>query len=348
MHIFYGTALAVVPVVRLRLADIVRCLDTLGWPSLAILACGLTTACGNLDPYPALGEVRQTVVNGEPSVLYPAVGILTGVNPDAVRESDRLSFCTATLVGPAVVSTAAHCIKTEPNATHSFLVDGQTYQAAAVQQHPHFDRDSPIWPNLVNDIGLIFLVAAPPDSVPRIPLAVSEPVIGQAVTIIGFGMSGEQVNDVGVKRTGNTVIADVRPTYFELPPSATDGNLCDGDSGGPTLSNFGGFEAQVGVNSGKISNCGDGGIETRVDAYRDWIESTARAFGYDINVVEFDVAAASYNGQGNADFAGHTGNTVIGGCNVHASQGSESRNLWAAIALILLAFRRRPRRVRAR
>lgn len=86
--------------------------------------------------------------------------------------------------------------------------------------------------------------------------------------------------DSGVAPASEAEVAE------ETAPEEIAGNVCPGDSGGPSFVLVDGLEAQVGVHS-----MGDGanGYDRRVDLHLDWIEATA---GGDVRVLRAGGAAA--------------------------------------------------------
>lgn len=172
---------------------------------------------------------NPVLINGTPvdKAKYPAVL--------RIKSADGAG-CTASLVGPQAILTAAHCA--EQGSTVSFTThDGRKFSAVMYR----YER----WPG--DDLDLsVGKVNQPVTGI--VPLAVRTDRFekkGMDVTLIGYGCinpGGTGGND-GVLRIGTAKI-----TAGQGYDLALDGNpsaLCYGDSGGPVF-----FEGkQIGVNS---------------------------------------------------------------------------------------------------
>jgi len=232
------------------------------WNALPLASLVLVIGCGEGPGPELLGIRRDAVVNGQAHSGHPSAGKLTTSN----------SLCTATLVGKKTVVTAAHCVNTY--GSHTFTVGGTAYQATKAVRHPQYSSYS-----ITNDIAIVILQTAP--SVQPTPISTAAPSVGTEITIVGYGKTSEYQSDAGTKRMAKANIAEVTSTRIRIPQStdSTMGNICNGDSGGPSYATLGGVEVVVGVHSTKSGACGSGGHDTRVDAFADWV---AQASGGDV------------------------------------------------------------------
>ncbi len=224
-------------------------------PLLGLLLMG----CGPDDEsYPAVEQTAQDIVNGTVDSGDPAVVALTVWGQ---------AFCSATLITPTVVLTAAHCLPPNIPEIASAYTDIEVFFGTQTGNGT-FVEVVDGWTNLAwseqatyDDIGLVRLASAGPAT----PLTTNTANVsqGQAVRIIGFGVTSESASDSGTKREGTGYVQDLDGYAMILgsSPSAT----CFGDSGGPTLANLGNGEVMIGVHS--RSDCQTGYIEMRVDAY---------------------------------------------------------------------------------
>jgi uncharacterized protein (TIGR03382 family) len=244
------------------------------------------------DPQGA-AQREASIVGGTPTQAWPAVGALVLFNPDFGYYG---SFCSATLITSEWVLTAGHCLTGEggfadyitptnvyfftgSNATSSgpgqFPPSGELHASIAFYIHPGYGQ------NAQNDIALLRL-AEPLQGVT--PISIYDGPFGQAfigndVTYVGFGVN-DGINQVGggIKREGQMEIAWVESTVYV---SEFQGQgVCFGDSGGPGLRQFDGQWRVIGVNSSVTSDdpngdpCTQYAVQTRVDAYSDWLTGT--------------------------------------------------------------------------
>lgn len=217
-------------------------------------------------------------------------------------------ICSGTLVAPDVVLAAGHCqerFAPQEAPAHgppvryyfSLALDVSAFgplvphlPADAVQvryflPHPDFAQRPPTSGlGRAADLGLFFL-ADPVTSVAPAAL-VSEPealVAGARVTIVGYGrrmMASLGSRDNGIKYQGESTIRAVGPYEMHVGSGGNDALKCHGDSGGPTYMEVqaqGGAQAAlVGITSRALdwAGCLAGGVDTRVDAYLPWIQSS--------------------------------------------------------------------------
>jgi len=226
--------------------------------SLLLAACG-----GTADESFDTAAMDRGIVNGSVDTGHPSVG--------RVR-FDGADICTGTLVGAKTVLTAAHCIPGGAS-RYAFVVGGRVYAAASAGRHSSYDPDGDDGEGSA-DLGLLRLRSAP--SVAPSPVAATAPRAGQRITLVGFGVTGEEQDDFGTKRVTTNTIGRVTSTKFYFTPGSGTGTTCYGDSGGPAFSTVGGVEFEVGVTSGGIWPCEEGlSWDTRVDAFLPWLRTAS-------------------------------------------------------------------------
>jgi len=257
----------------------------------AAVACLLfvVTACV-ADPPPDPSTSQQPVINGSPSGDgdYPAAGaLLVGDS-----SSGYYFYCSGTLIRPNVVLTAAHCV--DPMFIGSDLpsftltLDANSVSAAEVVggtaaiPHPNFDInvDPATGVQVWYDIGLVFLDTPVTSVTPAIiatPTEAASLAVGTQVELVGYGLTTVDGDTAGVKYQGVGDVVDIGTSEVQISMPGQQQN-CYGDSGGPGFVDLGAGRRLLGVVSRgpdpQHSACDLGGIDTRADAYLEWINNT--------------------------------------------------------------------------
>ncbi len=239
-------------------------------------------------------------------VIAPAQAIVRGVEAtsrDGLRgfvlriESDQGEMCTGVLVSPDLVVTAAHCLLAD---THYdvYALDRRfrsiTRGVLAKALHPSFDGTAPPRSQPGIDLAVIRLDAPLGDDFAPLPLrAVPPPVVGEDVTLAGFGTTAFGKRETarrlrftylrirGEMQIGNTMLM---ASDSERESQRTGAGACQGDSGGPILrGNPGAFTLLgfVSWSSGATSErsgaaCGGSTAITPLTPHLDWIEARMR------------------------------------------------------------------------
>ena len=210
-------------------------------PALALLAAGCSAGT-HMPPSVDTGDVG-------------VVGI-------AVQGSADIA-CTATLIGPTLALTAAHCLDGAPptDPQCDVLVNGRRVAVRTFIPHPAFDATT-----YVHDIAVLRL-AEPIDAAPwpvrNAPLDAA--LVGRDARFVGFssGMTGGHQ----AKHQGEVTIDAIYPTKLRLVPNPTQ--PCFNDSGGPIFVTEGGRETLAGIVSTGDRNCAAFTKATRVDVELD-------------------------------------------------------------------------------
>src|SRR5262245_54593568 len=206
-------------------------------PRIALALVLALAACTDLEPSRTR---RSAITGGDPEHGYPAVFSLA---------FNGQGGCSGTCITPKVGITASHCIEPgdAPNTYSALFGDSETQPTATIgvtafAKHP------------TGDIALVAFADACPAVIPYNPIAL-ETHVGEPVVMVGFGVTTEQANDAGTKRSGTATLFSVTPADVsgmetgELATSNDPDGTCNGDSGGPTFMRFGGVEYMVGVTS---------------------------------------------------------------------------------------------------
>ncbi len=209
-----------------------------------------------------IGSSTHSIKNGDPVPVteFEAVGSLNGV-------------CTATLIEPDLVLTAAHCVCPEDESREGCAsqaiftlrnirpIDSPTTRrninmTGSVSLHPKFATDSN-W--LSNDFAIVRLNQKATDIalVKPIPLELptQRPKLGESLTIIGFGTGGSAcITDPPIpqgKRKVTLPLHEISTGNVTLRIGTNTAGACLGDSGGPALNAAGNI---VGVASSLPGN----------------------------------------------------------------------------------------------
>ena len=232
-------------------------------------AASLCPGCGrDAGPTEPPASTSQAITDGTPTTGDLGVA--------ALMEGGAL-LCTATLVAPRVLLTAAHCLMDGALPTAFFGTapqgdGGASIAIIATRVHPAFDPST-----LANDVAMALLAEDAPAGARPWPLPASplDPgSVGLPLRLVGFGLTGPADTSPTQKRVGTATLASIVATQFALSPSPSQ--TCEGDSGGPAFATIGGVEVIVGVTSSGDPQCSQGGTDTRVDAYASFVSTWLR------------------------------------------------------------------------
>jgi MYXO-CTERM domain-containing protein len=213
------------------------------------------------EPAPDPSSRSFAIIGGTYDPGDPAVA--------AVLEESGNLICTATLVAPRVLVTAAHCVVL---GTPRYVFfgpdpggDGLFVDVLLTRANPTFDLET-----LDNDIGVIVLdQAAPSFAGAPLTLAAVAPTVGLSTRMIGYGYTEVgPAGDYATKHALTVAIDEVDALSFRYGIAT-----CNGDSGGPALADEAGREVVAGITSWGDATCGEYGVDTRVDVYREWVET---------------------------------------------------------------------------
>jgi endonuclease G len=205
-------------------------------------------------------------------------------------------FCTGVLIDQRIVLTAAHCIQSRKSYVVALSTNSQDQLAGEAEiiatrkaaVHPEYGRN-----NDFNDIAV--LVLQTPAATAPVPLATTEEIAAcEEVELVGFGNDDilstkgfglkrkVVVDTVSLRRNAGEDLSVPESKYgfesdLEFVAGGQGYDSCNGDSGGPAYIITARGRAVAGLTSRMVQDaphkCGDGGIYTRVDAHRSFIQS---------------------------------------------------------------------------
>ena len=198
------------------------------------------------------------------------------------------SFCTASVIAPDVVLTAAHCVPNLSN-TRVFFRDGHgqlvLFDVASIAVHPEFRPKIGRKQLISIDLALLRLAEPLPPAFKPIELTESGPVAtGQPFRMAGFGRADESVSGTsGVLRAGILVASGPKsPVLVWLTdPDGTGLGGCTGDSGAPVLAISQAALVAVAIRA-KGNNgysCGAMTEAVLIGPQMPWVRKTLQAWG---------------------------------------------------------------------
>ena len=224
---------------------------------IALLAgCLLFVSCGGGGGGESADACSSIKINagescnaGEPSVAY-----LT------LNRSDGFFACTGTYISQTAVLTAAHCLGAR---TNSIVVESLGYTRHARNFYPHPQYNGV--PEDGSDLAIV-LVSEPIQAAPvSLLVSAGPPGVGEDLVAYGYGHDENGRGAIGriangeapLKATFLAFAASLVGGRFYQTASTEEGNVCEGDSGGPILAkNANGEYGIIAVTSyGKVHPC---------------------------------------------------------------------------------------------
>lgn len=276
--------------------------------TISLIACGQApnATSTNVDPASASGIVNGTAVE-ESDVVSRSTAALYIKFP----QGDRVAqFCTATLVGARVLTTAGHCLLAVSQSTgldvkdlvpHLRVAFGLKRASISTDEnvkfislkeavvHPDFRLDALVGANEqtpIPDVAILQLAEDAPAGYEPAELLRDEALLQEGTSLIlaGYGLTqapptakqADELRRINVK----VLKAKYNPAQFSYEV-AEGRSACSGDSGGPAyLSDSAGTGRLIlaGVTSFGDRQCSNLGVYTSVPAMINWIDEQIKSF----------------------------------------------------------------------
>lgn len=263
-----GAEVAIRNDMKLHRTPLVRALPAASVAALALAACAGPAEDDAAEP----AASESAIVGGSVSAGDPAVFQLKTVTPSG--GGSTISGCTATLVAPKVLVTAAHCIESATPQSVAWVNNATTpadmpsaangwRRAAQIKKHPSYPQQ---YMNYGYDCAVIVLeepvTAVTPKPYKRTKMGAES--LQAPARIVGYGnTNGRAGTGSGTKRELATKIKEVRDGVLTI--GSLGAVSCQGDSGGPAFVSEGGVETIAAISSYGDIGCVESGSYARTE-----------------------------------------------------------------------------------
>ena len=204
-------------------------------------------------------ESSQKIISGQRCPVFErSIGRL-----DLYDEEDNPGRCTAIIVSPSKILTAAHCFN-EFVFRAKITAGGESREVIRVVYHPEARFSGG---RFEHDIAIAELESPLSFGVEPVTFA-PQPQIGDTIYIVGYGRTSVEADtDVSSDGlfAGMMTVSNISNLFFDALYDGRSSNTCRGDSGGPAYS----FDQKSGklllsgiVSSGTIESCTIGDVST--------------------------------------------------------------------------------------
>jgi hypothetical protein len=213
---------------------------------LVMLGAGLMGGCEHYPP--------QSITPTDNPLECGIQSVFGGASATDMKQVAKLTgdgkICSGALVASDVVLTAQHC-----RGKDTASIWGAQYGIAGTKECNYGDLAAVKISDTATDIW----------GAPIVPLKiyVGQLYVGDNIYIAGYGLTSK-TSIPQYPTQGRQTVSEVTENVIYLDGSP---GVCDGDSGGPAM--YG--RCLVGVHYGRIGECGDRSVITRLSAYESWL-----------------------------------------------------------------------------
>ncbi|MDB4938703.1 MAG: pterin-4-alpha-carbinolamine dehydratase [Labilithrix sp.] len=238
--------------------------------SLALAAVTIPACAAESADEPS-GSTSSEIIGGAADYAHPSVAYLRSVVQTDIRgNATSVAGCTATLIAPSVMVTAAHCttgsrlwneVNFDPKPNVFAPFGSQGWIPAALVAHPLYDGDS----THGHDVAVVLLRGDVQWPLVRLG---APPPVGSTLTAVGYGMVvfGNDGTGSGERRAVSVPLLSLAP--HEMTAGRDGQSTCHGDSGGPLFAG----ETLIGITSyGDTVDCHDSAHFMRADDNIDFL-----------------------------------------------------------------------------
>ncbi len=227
---------------------------------MGILLGVLALGCASSGMEDELSASSLPIVGGEHDPnTNGSVGLLA---------ADGQYRCTAAVIAPCAVVTAAHCIVEGESGLRVALgpdLLGARIQSPIVFVHPQFEVIGRAL-SFKHDVAVLQLAQCV--GIEPFEFAAEAPSIGASVKVVAYGRTSADRSDEGLRRSGWATVSVLAEGSFDVVPGPAQ--PCVLDSGGPVLDEA---SKLIGIVSSGDGKCAEAAHITRVDTEREFLQS---------------------------------------------------------------------------
>lgn len=199
---------------------------------------------------------------------------------------DGAGFCSAVVLRPRVVLTAAHCVRSPQDVavlTRAETGEPKLSPAKAIERHPQYRADAVVSRRVSVDIALVLLASPLGDD--YLPMTIGEgktPAVGETITVLGYGVTraGDTKSGGVLHRARLLVRAPLSDVLLWADGGDDPTGACSGDSGAPLIDENGDLIAVVAwADGGGKRGCGGLTQGPLLRPVRGWIDEVTRRWG---------------------------------------------------------------------